>query len=164
MDQSTKSNDITAKVDQNDEATTSSSIANPTGLLLLESPQPKKLSKRQQKKEARLARHLEARKEKRVIEKARKKEKRAQLQATGTLKPRAKTKTMAMSACKIRVAIDMAYEDVGFDCINNLEVENFRNESMLTFFVDNLAFKCFLEDGRAPHPKYDFSIEFLLCS
>jgi len=80
----------------------------------LENPGPKKMSKKKQKKMAKMARYLENRKQMRRIEKARRKENRAKKKAAGELAPKPLKKTMASSVCKIRVAVDMAYEDVSF--------------------------------------------------
>jgi len=74
------------------------------------------LSKNKIRRLARLEKQLASRKDKRKREKERRKEKRRQLVAEGSdqvveKKPRQLT-TMAMSKCKLRVAVDLAHQEV----------------------------------------------------
>uniref|UniRef100_A0A914CSB6 tRNA (guanine(9)-N(1))-methyltransferase n=1 Tax=Acrobeloides nanus TaxID=290746 RepID=A0A914CSB6_9BILA len=126
-----------------DQATTSIEVANPP---ILGNIETKQLSKKQQKKMAKMARWLEGRKEKRIIEKARRKEKRAQLHATGVVIPKPVKKTMASSNCKIRVAVDMAYEDK-------------MDERLIRNTIAQLNY-CYAANRRAANPMQYYIINF----
>jgi hypothetical protein len=70
------------------------------------------LSKKQQKRNAKAERWLEIRKMKRKLERERRKERKAAQPASSMVVVQRQITTMAESQCRIRVAIDMAFDDL----------------------------------------------------
>uniref|UniRef100_A0A0N5BRV4 tRNA (guanine(9)-N(1))-methyltransferase n=1 Tax=Strongyloides papillosus TaxID=174720 RepID=A0A0N5BRV4_STREA len=102
-----------------------------------ESPNP--LSKNQQKKLARREKYLEKRKEKRILEKERRKERHKKMRENNIPIPSRKNfKKMADSNCKVRVAIDMSFDEYMTDV-------NIKNT------VTQLSF-CYGYNRRAQNP------------
>ncbi|ETN68419.1 tRNA (guanine-N(1)-)-methyltransferase [Necator americanus] len=110
------------------------------------------LSKNALKKLKSRERWLEHRKRKRVEEKQRKKERRIALKEAGQGKQlrRFRGKTMEQSACKVRVAIDMSFDDMMSekDCRRTVQQLNWsysanrRSPEPLQFYITSFTGKC----------------------
>jgi hypothetical protein len=115
-----------------------------------------KLSKRQVKKQARMEQFLANRKERRKLEKKKAGEKRRAKAAAGIREEKTKLHSMNESKCRIRVAVDMAYDEVcGGNIFLTFEILSPHLQLMdgrtVRKAVSQLAF-CYSANRRAPNP------------